>query len=66
MHIVKLKDSISGHLPRHLLLKSNDWMETLPTIPLANVCYFWAYNTFNSLDLGHMLVYCFYQNKQSM
>ena len=67
MHLVKLKDSISGHLPRHLLLKSNDWMEPLPSIPLANnVCYSRAYNTLNSLDLGHILLCCFYQNKQCM
>lgn len=66
VHLVKLKDSISGHLLRHLLLKSNDWMEPLPSIPLANnVCYSRAYNTLNSLDLGHILVCCFYQNNSA-
>lgn len=66
MHLVKLKDFIHGHL-RHLRLKSNDWMGPLPGIPLANnVCYFRAYDTLNILDIGHILVYCFYQNKQSM
>lgn len=65
--LVNLKDFIHGHLLRHLQLKSNDWMEPLPSIPLANnVCYFRAYNTLNILGIGHKLVCCFYQNKQSM
>lgn len=60
MYIVKFKDFISGYFFRYLLLKFNDWMEIFFIIFLVNVCYFWVYNIFNSLDFGYMFVYCFY------